>query len=281
VKRRQRGLELRTAQTAVPPEQAELRAQLSRATEGLTEVFEGLREISRGIHPVVLSRGGLWSALKTLARRSAVPVELDVGDCPRLPEPVEIAGYYVVSEALTNAAKHAQASVVHVDVAVNTGVLGLAIRDDGVGGADPARGSGLVGLRDRIDALRGRIEIESPAGGGTTLRVTIPHLTLIWRRPTLATVWRDVAVAISLAASSPVRRCAPRVSGCGLAGGHRRSPRRVFASGPAGASGVSTPCWLPAACPVARRRRLASSGCMSPAPRVTGRRLCASPATSL
>jgi signal transduction histidine kinase len=168
------GLELRAAQTTVPPEQTELRAQLARTTEGLAAIFEQLREISRGIHPVVLSRGGLAPALRALAARSPVPVELHVGDFARPPERVEIAGYYIVSEALTNAAKHAQASVVHVDVGAPDGVLQLAVRDDGVGGLDAAKGSGIVGLTDRVHALDGRIEISSPPGEGTTLRVTIP-----------------------------------------------------------------------------------------------------------
>jgi signal transduction histidine kinase len=168
------GLELRAAQTSVPPEMTELRAQLARAIAGLTEIFEHLREISRGIHPVVLARGGLSPALKALAGRSVVPVELDVA-CARLPERVEIAGYYVVSEALTNAAKHARASVVHVDVAAHDGVLDLSIRDDGIGGVDPGRGSGIVGLKDRVDALGGRIEIDSSPAAGTAIRVTIPY----------------------------------------------------------------------------------------------------------
>jgi signal transduction histidine kinase len=167
------GLELRAAQTTVPPELPELRAQLAHATEGLSEIFEQLREISRGIHPVILSRGGLGPALKALAARSPVQVKLDLGDFPRLPERIEIAGYYIVSEALTNAAKHARASVVHVGVAVHDGVLDLSIRDDGVGGVDATRGSGIVGLTDRVDALGGQIEIVSPAGGGTTIRATI------------------------------------------------------------------------------------------------------------
>jgi signal transduction histidine kinase len=92
----------------------------------------------------------------------------------RLPDRVEVAAYYVVSEALTNAAKHAQASVVHVTVDAEDSIIQLAIRDDGVGGADPARGTGLIGLRDRVEALGGTIEITSPAGRGTSLLVTIP-----------------------------------------------------------------------------------------------------------
>ena len=136
--------------------------------------LDELQEISRGIHPAILTHGGLAHALKTLARRSAVPVQLEVSATTRLPEPVEVAAYYVVSEALTNTAKHAHASVVHVAVEAHDGVLGLSIRDDGCGGADPTRGSGLIGLTDRVEALGGTIEVTSPAGEGTTLLVTLP-----------------------------------------------------------------------------------------------------------
>jgi signal transduction histidine kinase len=92
----------------------------------------------------------------------------------RLPEPVEVAAYYIVSEALTNTAKHAHASAVHVVVEARDGVLGLSIHDDGRGGADPSRGSGLIGLTDRVDALGGTIEVESPSGAGTTLLISLP-----------------------------------------------------------------------------------------------------------
>jgi signal transduction histidine kinase len=167
-------LELRTAAAAVPPELDELAARLSRAAKGLVDVADDLREISRGIHPAMLSKGGLGPALRALARRSAVPVELDVRTDRRLPERLEVAAYYVVSEALTNAAKHASASVVHVDLEADDSIVQLTIDDDGIGGADPGRGSGLIGLRDRIEALGGKIELVSPAGGGTSLFVRIP-----------------------------------------------------------------------------------------------------------
>jgi signal transduction histidine kinase len=137
-------------------------------------VLEDLREISRGIHPAILSRGGLEQALKALARGSAVPVDLNLRAERRLPEHVEVAAYYVVSEALTNAVKHAQASVVHVELDAHDAILQLAIRDDGVGGANPERGSGLVGLSDRIEALGGTLEVTSPTGNGTTLLVEVP-----------------------------------------------------------------------------------------------------------
>lgn len=167
-------LDLRAAEAMVSAEQAELREQLSRAAKDLGGALEDLREISRGIHPAILSRGGLAPALKTLARRSPVPVRLEVRADGRLPEGVEVAAYYVVSEALTNVAKHAQASVVRVDLDADDATVALSVSDDGVGGADPGHGSGLVGLKDRIEALGGTIEISSPTGGGTSLLVNIP-----------------------------------------------------------------------------------------------------------
>ena len=168
------GLELRSAEGMVPPGSDDLRDRLSTATEGLAEAVEDLQEISRGIHPAILSKGGLGPAFKALARRSAVPVELDVRIDRRLPEPVEVAAYYVVSEALTNAAKHANPSLIRVEAEAADRALRLAVRDDGAGGADLDHGSGLVGLRDRVEAIGGRLEVTSPPGGGTTLRVTIP-----------------------------------------------------------------------------------------------------------
>jgi signal transduction histidine kinase/PAS domain-containing protein len=167
-------LDQRQAAAMVPAELRELQAQLSRVTDGLAGVMGELREISRGIHPAILAQGGLAAALKTLARRSAVPVLLEVRAQTRLPEPVEVAAYYIVSEALTNTAKHAHASVVQVLVESRDGVLGLSIRDDGRGGADRLGGSGLIGLSDRVDALGGTIEVASPSGEGTTLLVTLP-----------------------------------------------------------------------------------------------------------
>jgi signal transduction histidine kinase/uncharacterized protein YoaH (UPF0181 family) len=167
-------LELRAAQAAAPPQLAELRAELSHVVEGLTGVVDGLREIALGIHPAILAEGGLEAALKTLARRSPIPVELDVQAESRLPEPIEVAAYYVVSEALTNAAKHARASVVHVDVQAGDHMLRIVVRDDGVGGADPVGGSGLLGLKDRAEAIGGVISLQSPQGSGTSLQVELP-----------------------------------------------------------------------------------------------------------
>ncbi|HET6190117.1 MAG TPA: PAS domain-containing protein [Trebonia sp.] len=164
----------RQALAMVPPELPELQAQLSRVVDGVAGALKELQEISRGIHPAILAQGGLAAALKVVARRSAVPVELEVRAETRLPEPVEVAAYYIVSEALTNTAKHAHASAVHVAIEARDGVLGLSIRDDGCGGADPARGSGLIGLTDRVDALGGTIEVASPVGAGTTLLIRLP-----------------------------------------------------------------------------------------------------------
>ena len=122
----------------------------------------------------MLAEGGLRPALKTLARRSAVPVSLDVEVDGRLPEQVEMAAYCVVAEALTNTAKHAGASGVDVTVTAGEGVLRVAVRDDGRGGADLTAGSGLVGLTDRVEALGGRLWVNSPPGAGTTVQVVLP-----------------------------------------------------------------------------------------------------------
>jgi signal transduction histidine kinase len=176
------GLELRTLQGAMPPELGELERQLSHVTEELTSVFEELREISHGIHPAILSKGGLVPALRALRRRSAIPIELDVHVERRLPEPVEVAVYYVVSEALTNAVKHARASVVHVELAASDSTVRLVVDDDGIGGADLGKGSGLVGLRDRIDALGGTLQVTSPVGHGTKLLIEIPPEEWQWQR---------------------------------------------------------------------------------------------------
>ena len=168
------GLGLRAAQKAVPPGQPGLREELGRLARGTAEILEELREISRGIHPAILSLGGLGLALKALARRSPVPVKLDVRVQARLPERAEVAAYFVVSEALANVAKHARASVVEVQVEVRDGALAVSISDDGIGGADPSRGSGLIGLTDRVEASGGTISISSHAGAGTQITAELP-----------------------------------------------------------------------------------------------------------
>jgi signal transduction histidine kinase len=167
-------LELRLAQESVPAELRALGNSIRRVADELAAVQEELREISRGIHPSILSEGGLGPAVRTLARRSPVPVELDIQTGSRYSPSVEVAGYYVASEALTNTAKHANAS--HADVAVweANGTLRLRVSDDGVGGAHGQEGTGLTGLRDRVEALGGSIEVTSPVGHGTVLEVSLP-----------------------------------------------------------------------------------------------------------
>lgn len=167
-------MKLRALEAMTAPQTESVKSEVAEIAAGLDEVLDDLREAARGLHPVILSRGGLAPALKALGRRSPVPVELDVPPHERLPEPVEVAAYYVVAEALTNAAKHAHASFVKVDADVVNGDLRVSVRDDGVGGADLARGSGLVGLTDRVEALGGKVTLHSPPGEGTTLDVDLP-----------------------------------------------------------------------------------------------------------
>jgi signal transduction histidine kinase len=167
-------LNVRTIETMSPRPSGEMQGELSLLADGLGTVLDELREISRGIHPAVLSEAGLGPALKALARRSAIPVEVELGLASRPTERLEAAGYYIASEALTNAVKHALASVVTMRVDGCDGDLTLSIRDDGIGGADPSRGSGIIGLKDRVEALGGTISILSPPGHGTTLHVHLP-----------------------------------------------------------------------------------------------------------
>jgi PAS domain S-box-containing protein len=167
-------LQVRAAQAEVPDELGDVRAELDDIAVGLAASVDELRELARGIHPAILAQDGLRPALRTLARRSPIPVDLQMSPDRRLPERVEVSAYYVVAEALTNAAKHAQASAVTVAVDADDNVLRVSVRDDGVGGADLTRGTGLVGLKDRVEALGGRITVDSPRGSGTTLQVRLP-----------------------------------------------------------------------------------------------------------
>jgi signal transduction histidine kinase len=167
-------LQLRAAQATVPPEATELAERLEDAVDQATGVQKRLREISHGLHPAVLTENGLSPALRALARRSTVTVRLDVRLAGRLAEPVEIAAYHVVYEALINAAKHARASVAEVEVVAVEGVLRILVRDDGCGGADFSRGSGLMALKDRVEAFGGQISLRSPQGAGTALEITLP-----------------------------------------------------------------------------------------------------------
>lgn len=170
-------LQLREAEAAAEGDDA-LRTQLSTVVDGLAGLHADLQELSRGLHPAVLSRGGLRPAMRNLARRSTVPVEVTVDVDRRLPEPVEVAAYYVVAESLTNIAKHANADFVTVEVRLSENEAGatltLSVTDDGAGGASPDGGSGLVGLRDRVEALSGQLTVTSRPGEGTRISATIP-----------------------------------------------------------------------------------------------------------
>ncbi|MDQ0602698.1 PAS domain S-box-containing protein [Streptomyces canus] len=168
-------LDLRLAESLLTDPSSELAEQLAHVGKGLDDAFQDLLQVARGIHPAILSKGGLGPALRSLARRSAVPVELDLKlPASRLPEQLEVAAYYVTSECLTNAVKHAHARVVEVGAEIREDRLEMVIRDDGVGGAEPGRGSGLIGLIDRVEAIGGKLDVSSPPGEGTTLEVRLP-----------------------------------------------------------------------------------------------------------
>ena len=166
-------LNLRAVRAAspLPPEVA---AGLDEVAHDLEDVLEEIRVFSQGLHPALLSRSGLGPSLRALARRSPIPVSIDVSRVPRLPEPIETAVYYVVSEALANAAKHSQAAEVSVAVISDATGVRATIADDGMGGAVLSRGSGLIGLVDRVEALGGKVTLESPVGRGTTITIELP-----------------------------------------------------------------------------------------------------------
>jgi signal transduction histidine kinase len=166
-------LQARMAREAAP-ETGELAARLDAVAEEATRAMAELRDLARGVHPAVLAEGGLRPALRGLARRSAVPVALEVRVEGRLPEQVETAAYFAVAEALTNAAKHANATAVTVAVEVHDRVLRVRVSDDGRGGADPGAGSGLVGLKDRVEALGGRFSVQTAPDAGTTVHAELP-----------------------------------------------------------------------------------------------------------
>ena len=172
-------LELGMAKEEVSPEEDELRVRLGNAGEQAREALKELRDLSRGIHPAILTESGLGKALRAMTRRSPIPVQLELRVEERLPDQVEVSAYYIVAEALTNATKHSGASEVTVSVEAEQadGALRLEVADDGVGGAEFSGGTGLMGLKDRVDALGGRIDLHSPRGGGTTSRVVLPLLT--------------------------------------------------------------------------------------------------------
>ncbi|MEV0567906.1 histidine kinase, partial [Dactylosporangium sp. NPDC050588] len=179
------GLELRFAEAMIPKEFGEVRSKLADTAAGLSAAFENLQRIVRGIHPALLSQGGLVPAVKALARRSAVPVAVHGGLNHRLPGYVEVAAYHAISEALANSAKRADVSEVSVEIDVIAddsamdesapgAILAVTVHDDGAGGADPDQGSGLAGLRDRVEALGGTLTLTSPAGSGTSVNVKLP-----------------------------------------------------------------------------------------------------------
>jgi signal transduction histidine kinase len=167
-------LTLRLAREKLDSEPKEAGRLLDRSREELAEALQELRELARGIHPAVLSDRGLGAAVETLARRAPLPVEILGLPAKRLPEHVELAAYFVVSEALTNVAKYASASQAAVTVTRRDGRLEVTVSDDGVGGADPDLGTGLRGLGDRLAAIEGQLDIDSEAGRGTTVCACIP-----------------------------------------------------------------------------------------------------------
>lgn len=167
-------LQLGATHAAIPPEQQQTKAELSRVLDNLNQAVDDLRDICQGIHPTLLAAAGLPPALKALARRSPVPVDLDLHISDRMPTVIEVAAYHVVYEALANAGQHAHTSVVHVRAAMQDDTLHLSVRDDGTGGADPDRGTGLTAIQDRVEALGGQLTVTSPTGGGTVLAATIP-----------------------------------------------------------------------------------------------------------
>jgi len=170
------GLDIAAVRASIPEGQRDLDANLERLEDDVDEVLGEVRELSRGLHPGLLTRQGLGPSLRALARKSSLPVSLEIDLPERPPEPVETATYFVVSEALTNAVKYAQASYLTVSISVDESHLRATIADDGVGGAEPGAGagSGLIGLLDRVNALSGRFELESPRGRGTTISIELP-----------------------------------------------------------------------------------------------------------
>ncbi len=167
-------LELRAAASDPTAGPQQLRHALDTAAYAITAALDELRQISHGIHPAILSQGGLGPALRALCRRSAIPVELEISTSERFAERVEVTAYYVVSEALTNTVKHSRATLVHVRLRAANGSLHLSVRDNGVGGADPADGSGLIGLRDRVEAVGGSLTVDGPVGDGTDVLASLP-----------------------------------------------------------------------------------------------------------
>jgi signal transduction histidine kinase len=158
----------------VPDGLPAIRDDLDQLTDVVAETLDELRDLARGVHPAILVEAGLGSALRGLAQRSALPVRLHVHADGRLPAESEATAYYVVSEAFANAVKHASASAVDIRVEAAEGTLTVQVSDDGVGGADISRGSGLTGIRDRVEAVGGTLAVHSPVGSGTVLTARLP-----------------------------------------------------------------------------------------------------------
>jgi signal transduction histidine kinase len=167
-------LKLGGVRDRVPDSLPAIRDDLDRLADVLIETLDEIRDLARGVHPAILVEAGLGSALQGLARRSALPVRLDVQMDGRLPAESEATVYYVVSEAFANAVKHARASAVDIRVDMDEGMLTVQVSDDGVGGADASCGSGLTGIRDRVEAVGGTLAVHSPAGSGTVLTARLP-----------------------------------------------------------------------------------------------------------
>jgi signal transduction histidine kinase len=173
-------LKVRALRATLGPDSEALAEELADVGAGLDEVLDELRELSRGLHPSALWHGGLGPALNTLARRAPLHVDVAVLVPDRLSEAIEVAVYFLVAEALTNVAKHGHASGVTVGVEARDGAVTASVSDDGIGGADPRRGSGLIGLRDRVEELGGTIAVTSARGAGTSVvaHIPIPRSTL-------------------------------------------------------------------------------------------------------
>jgi signal transduction histidine kinase len=168
-------LALRRAQTQLPDDAGpELTDTLVAASEQLRDALAELRELARGIHPAILTEAGLGPAIRALAREAPIPVTVRLALPDAIPEPVAAAAYFVVAEALTNVAKYAEATSVDIEAAVDRDDLRVVVSDDGRGGAEPSRGSGLRGLNDRVAALDGRMQVRSPVGTGTSVAVRLP-----------------------------------------------------------------------------------------------------------
>ncbi len=176
-------LSLRLALAKLDSDPAAARDRLAAAAEELTLALQELRELARGLHPAVLTDHGLRAAVEMLADRAPLPVEIEEAPGRRLPEPVEAAAYFLIAEALTNVAKYAHASAARISVAASDASVVVEVSDDGVGGADPATGSGLRGLADRVEALGGSLDVSSPDGAGTVLRAEIPLSSSRRREP--------------------------------------------------------------------------------------------------